>query len=684
VLSVKDTLTPSGVSSIPPVWSGQTAAIAIASTGVGWLVAASVTGHRYPGLSFAWLVPFLLGAVAPLAMATVAYVLSRKAGEPRPLDAARTVVTPLLVAWLVIGLLLVSTQANHYFANWPRLRGATLGGLGAIAGVTLCLQWVCLLERRYGAVTAAVQRVGVSRTVFAGTLVALVAVGGGHLYTPDEWTIYAAAVGLVHHGVPVAFADEPYPLHHLTGPIPPAERLPDGTYTYAYSKYGIVPTLLTAPLYALARWTGPGPQLPADAFPYGNQALPLVPLLFGPLITAATVALLCRTVLDLGYSRRTALLTAASLGFASLALPYSKTLMNMPLAAGLLLASFWCVVRSEAVHGGPSERKWGVAAGLLAGLAVATRYEALLFVLPIGAFVVRSSRPAALTFAGGFLLTSVPFVLGVNLWRSADIFDFGYRGEGTLSSLAEKPWYGLFGILLSPGCGLVTHTPLMALGLVALAWFWDDAPRPALTAGAIALLAIAYYGSLTTWCGFTAWGPRYLVTVGPFMALPLAALIQRLRAAGVNPFAWLMLGGLALWGLGTNLMAVLVDFNRGWQDHWAFGLTYLEVTWLPFFSGITSHLRLLREWLLDGRGGVDLYLAYAFGGAGWVLVVGLLWAGLTAWAAAWLASGDRVEVREALGGNEIAPGSPKPAKIATTKATPLPLSASPSQNERGS
>jgi len=82
---------------------------------------------------------------------------------------------------------------------------------------------------------------------------------------------------------------------------------------------------------------------------------------------------------------------------------------------------------------------------------------------------------------------------------------------------------------------------------------------------------------------------------------------------------------------------VLIDFNRGWQDHWSLGVTYLETSWIPFFSGLTAHVRLLRAWLLDGQGGLDLYLLYAPGAAGPWLVTGLLALGGAALATAWLA-----------------------------------------------
>ncbi|HEU5318851.1 MAG TPA: glycosyltransferase family 39 protein [Chloroflexota bacterium] len=528
---------------------------------------------------------------------------------------------------------------NHYLTFWPRLRVAL--GVVVVLAVALGAGGALLLRVRPG-------RLRVGRLVFVGTFLLMVASGGGHLYTPDEWTIYAAAVGLVEHGVPAAFRDEPYPLHVLGRPAR-ADGQSDEERGYAFSKYGVTPTLLAAPVYALARVVGPGPDLPAQAFPYGNLALPLVPLTLGPTITALTTALLLDVARRLGYPCRAAMIAAAGVTFGSLSWVYSKTLMNMPLTALFLLGGYWATLRARA----EGTRRWGVLTGAALGAAIATRYEAVLFCVPIVAVALldipRSRRRAeASRVAAGAAALVVPLVLGMNWLRTGSPVDPGYGGEGGLSSLAEKPWFGLFGIVFSPGCGLATLTPLMAVGLLSLVWLWEDAPAGALVAGSICAGALLYYGSLVTWCGSLTWGPRYLVTVGPFMALPLASMWSRLRRPGHaarNPFLWLAGGGLFAWSAGTNLLAVLIDFNRGWQDHWGHGVTYLEVTWLPFFSGPVAHWRLLtREWLMDGIGGLDLYLWHVPLGPLWVaLLVGV---GLACWGLAWRSGYD-----------EAAPGS---------------------------
>ncbi len=586
--------------------------------------------------------------------------------------------------WRPLGALLgLLSTVNHYLTFWPRLRLAVAFVLIALPAIGLALWLLRRAERRYGIASRLVRRTGEARLLFAGVLLTFVASSGGHLYTPDEWMVYAAGVGLAHHGVPAAFADEPYPLHLLTSPIAPRERAADGTYQHAYSKYGVTVSALVTPLYALGRLLGNRPDLPPQAFPYGSKAVPLVPLLLNPLVTAATAALVFAAARALGYRRHSGLIAALAFAFGSLAWVYSKTLMSLAPAALFAAAGLYALQRAGQASQSRRSR-WIGLAGVSAALSIATRYEMWLFCAPLVVllFAGRPSRREALRrafwFGVPFLVVAIPLVLGVNLMRTGDIFETGYGGEGQLTSITAKPWYGWFGILVSPGCGLVTHTPLMALGLIGLIWLWEDSPSVALAAGGGALLAIAYYGAFDTWCGFTAWGPRYLVNVGPFMALPLAAIWQRTRRAGAgrNPFIWLLGGGLALWSTGTNLLAVLIDFNHGWQDHWAHNVTYLEVTWLPYFSGITSHVRLLREWLLDGRVGIDLYLWHVLGPAG-PLVTGLLvTAALGCFASLWLAK-EEVLIEGLPGvdrGASVAPRIAPPARPATAPQPAQPRS----------
>jgi hypothetical protein len=232
---------------------------------------------------------------------------------------------------------------------------------------------------------------------------------------------------------------------------------------------------------------------------------------------------------------------------------------------------------------------------------------------------------------GAWLVVCGPLIFGWNLIRTGSIIDFGYGGEGFLSSVLDKPWYGWFGLLMSPGCGLVVHAPLVVVALMSVALLWEDDRSTAAVVAGVALIGCAYYGSVSsTWCAQTTWGPRYMTSLMPVLLVPIGSLWSRLASAGSpwrrNPFAWLVLGVPWAANVFVNLLAVLVDFSRGWQDHWALGATYQTVAWVPYFSGVTAHVRLVRAWLAGGEASIDVH--WLRGAAGTPTVAGAVTMGM--------------------------------------------------------
>ena len=526
------------------------------------------------------------------------------------------------------------------------------------------------------------------------------ATASGELVTPDEWTAHGAAVGLVEHGRLAVFDGEPYPFT-VVGIV----RRPDYPGEEAsglMSKYPVLSSLAIAPFQAVARLLGaPGPRIAGER-PLARRAPDLVTLGFGPFLGALTVMVTYLMAGSLGYRGAASLVPAVAVATASLVWPYSRTLLNMALPAVLTGAALAVIGYLRGVSASPtplvarrfaagfdqgnsepipaatatppdvsalrpgfsanseahmSQEGWrsggGMAAlaGALLGLAGAARYEYLVLALPLWALlawvVFQRSGLAGGAFLGGLAVvagsaTALPLTLGYNLLRTGHPLDFGYGGEGFLSSLLAKPWYGWFGLLFSPGCGVAVHAPMMFVGLAGLVWLWEDAPDTAVAVAAMVGLAYLYYGSLeTTWCAQTTWGPRYLVGVAPLAYLPIAAIVKRMGWGGMggNPFAWLAIG--LPWALNfvANALAIVVDFSRGWQDHWSLGATYLATTWVPYFSGITAHVRLARLWLHGGDASLDIHWLRATDGtpavSGALIMAGLLVVSVTAWAAAW-------------------------------------------------
>ena len=644
-------------------------------------------------------------------------------------------VTALLAAIAVVSRLAIAAVESET----PSPNASVATGAGSVRPSGSSVTDVGVLRRRGNAG----DRATAPLLVLGGAFAFFVATASGELVTPDEWTAHGAAVGLVEHGRLAVFDGEPYPFT-VVGIV----RRPDHPGEEAsglMSKYPVLSSLAITPFQAVARLLGaPGPRIAGEG-PLARRAPDLVTLGFGPLLGALTVMVTYLMAGSLGYRGAASLLPAVAVATASLVWPYSRTLLNMALPAALTGAALAVIGYLRGVSASPTplvERRFAAGfersnsepiplptatppdvyalrsgfsagrmaalAGALLGLAGAARYEYLVLALPLWALlawvVFQRSGLAGGAFLGGLAVvagsaTALPLTLGYNLLRTGHALDFGYGGEGFLSSLLAKPWYGWFGLLFSPGCGVAVHAPMMFVGLVGLVWLWEDAPDTAVAVAAMVGLACLYYGSLeTTWCAQTTWGPRYLVGVAPLAYLPIAAIVKRMGRAkqgdvhphpnapdvsalrfeamglekhinqagfvrnehinkggdgvgwgeseargkegmGGNPFAWLAIG--LPWALNfvANALAIVVDFSRGWQDHWSLGATYLATTWVPYFSGITAHVRLARLWLHGGDASLDIHWLRASDGtpavSGALIMAGLLVVSVTAWAAAW-------------------------------------------------
>jgi hypothetical protein len=669
----------------------------------GWIGGSVATGQRGIGLSLAWLIPAVVAAVVAGSALVVTSLRKRPTGSIA-LSLAPELVAAVCAVAVLAGGLWASDALNHAWAMAPRVRMAALAPLALFVVLPMgwrlgavSVGWAGLrssggamthalsgaasatrgpqakvlgevpapeLRPAHGAREKGTFRLGLLGSIGAGAMAFFMATASARLVTPDEWTIYAAAVGLVEHGRPVVFDGEPYRFT-LTGTVPPSRPAVADTPAWAPGKYSLLPSLLIAPVYGVARLVGaPNPNDAAQAMP-ADRAPELVTLLVGPMCGAGAVtatALLSRASTS---GPRAAVVAASAVATASLLWPYASTLMNLSITGGALALAVVATLRAKQ-HGRLVDFAY---TGFFLGIASSTRYEFILLALPVwllcahvawftgshegsackvapapasqgrppvsgGAFpgaLLRTFIFRQMAAVGAWLVVCGPLIFGWNLIRTGSIIDFGYGGEGFLSSVLDKPWYGWFGLLMSPGCGLVVHAPLVVVALMSVALLWEDDRSTATVVAGVALIGCAYYGSVSsTWCAQTTWGPRYMTSLMPVLLVPIGSLWSRLASAGSpwrrNPFAWLVLGVPWAANVLVNLLAVLVDFSRGWQDHWALGATYQTVAWVPYFSGVTAHVRLVRAWLDGGEASIDVH--WLRGAAGTPTVAGAVTMGM--------------------------------------------------------
>jgi hypothetical protein len=428
---------------------------------------------------------------------------------------------------------------------------------------------------------------------------------GAHTYSVDELTNYASARAFVQTGSPDirSQVNNPFPSSRLLKVEHPDKPRITG-------RYGLLAWLSMVPAYAIASVFSPAPEEAGPAFPSGGDILPLTSLLFNPVISGMLVALIYLLSRALGMSPWCSLTAAIISGFASPIWVYAGTLSSIPLATAFHIASVLALVHARTQH----RNFMTLLSGLLFGLAVSTRPDYLMFV-PVLLIAVCGIKvipfPATLwrvvIWILGWGIVVVPGVGLYNLYRTGDLFEFGY-GSQTFLWATERAHIGIFGILASSGFGLFVYLPVSVLGLWGLLscglsrWSRWTMVSPI-------LVSVLVYGTFNDWEGGVSWGPRYLTSVVPFLMVGIGCLLWKSRMALSAQFS---IGLLSVWGAGISVLGILFDYQRGWRNLWDVGARPDQIIWDPHFSPIGAHLRLLRQWL-DGSIGPDLYVTTKIG-----------------------------------------------------------------------
>jgi hypothetical protein len=308
-----------------------------------------------------------------------------------------------------------------------------------------------------------------------------------------------------------------------------------GVDGHVYSKKGLATSLVMAPLY----WLGlviPGLGMLQTAS------------LVNAILTATTGALLFLVVRRLDFTARTGVGVALLYGLATIAWVYSKYLFSEPLAGLLLVGTTYLLVAFRQDGG-----SWRAAvAGLLAGLAVATRANNLCLVPVFGIYLIASSKTAGsrgraedsarsypllpiFYFAVGLILPAL-MLMGYNWVRTGNPLQTGYD----LTIFSPNLPLGLYKLLFSPLRGMFIYSPLLILSVPGLVWLWRRHPATTALIVGIIGVTISLFSIWSSGEGLS-WGSRFLVPIVPFLCLALAPVLDR-ALAGSKVLVGLLLG----------------------------------------------------------------------------------------------------------------------------------------------
>jgi len=334
-----------------------------------------------------------------------------------------------------------------------------------------------------------------------------------------------------------------------------------------YSAYAIGLAALSLPGYL----AGQALHAAAPSAPAGAAERFAVSLLNAP-VTAATGVVIVLFAAGLGYSRRTAVLTALCYGLLTMAWQHSKDCYEQPLEALLGLTA----LAAAYLGSGPGRGRWGwlLAAGAAAGAAVVMRETTVLFLPGLALLIVWRSASAGRRLggiAGGLAVFAVGFAAlfspagWYNWLRTGSPLVTGYMATGVGGNFVV-PWYrGLAGLLISPGRGLLVYSPALIAAFFGLRGFCRR--QPAL-AGAVVVTALAYlgfYARYVCWDGGISWGPRFLLPLVPLGALALAEFLER-PAASPGRWVWRVLAPVSLLlQVSSVLVSIQIWFYRSWM-----------------------------------------------------------------------------------------------------------------------
>lgn len=329
---------------------------------------------------------------------------------------------------------------------------------------------------------------------------------------------------------------------------------------------------------------------------------------------------------------------AVALGLGTIALPLSTLLFSHVFTALLGLVAFALMMRER--DGPPRPWLLGLA-GLAMGYAGASEYPLFFVALVLGIYLL--SRRDALTpvgvleRAGAYVLGGLIGIVPLLLYNHYAFHSWTHLAYSNI----PRQQQGFFGIglpslrvmatLLLDSRGLLTLSPVLAMGAIGTWLLYKRGKRAeALTIGAVCVLYVGYNSGYYLPFGGGFMGPRFLMTMLPFLALPIGAALARYPgptiALGVvsivatvvatitHPLVGyeteaVVWGRYLVQGFFQPTIATAYGMGRGWAGIWPFLLPAVAAVLLAALA--TAPTRIPNRSLLAGVGALIGWCVFA-------------------------------------------------------------------------
>jgi hypothetical protein len=262
-------------------------------------------------------------------------------------------------------------------------------------------------------------------------------------------------------------------------------------------------------------------------------------------------------------------------GLGTMVLPFSQLLFSHVFTTFLSFAAFWLMLRER---DGPPSPMLLALAGLAMGYAFSSEYPTFFAAIVLGLFLLSRkdslTLPGVLRRGGAYVLGGLVGIVPLLLYNH-----YAFRSWTHLAySDVPRQQKGFFGIgapslrvlvtLLFDSRGLLTISPVLIMGAIGTAMLYRRGRRAeALTIAGICLCFLAYNSGYYLPFGGGFMGPRFLDTLLPFLAFPVALTLKRFPGPTI---------ALATISIVTTVVATITHPLIGYENE--------AVTWMRYLS----------------------------------------------------------------------------------------------------
>ena len=294
-------------------------------------------------------------------------------------------------------------------------------------------------------------------------------------------------------------------------------------------------------------------------------------LFYGPLFSSLSVGTFFLIARSFSYKITTSLSLAFILGLATIFFAYSQTSFNNAPSVFFVLVGFLFFKRFI----DNQKILYSIASAVLLVFGFMIRHDVVYVIIPLFFFLI-----LYVTFQKTWTLSGIiqkikkitsftlPLLLGYEFERTIEAMRYSVEATTNIGTdvvtiattfghsglLYGDVWAGAFGLLFSPGAGLFVFVPILLTVFFTFPDFFSKNKLFTILLLAIPSIYIIDFGSMNTWQGYTAWSPKYLYVIIPFLLLPLGASIEK-RGRKILP----IIGILCCMGFIFNFSYIIQD-----------------------------------------------------------------------------------------------------------------------------